>query len=168
MIDLELQAQGLDIDLNAETEGSIDLDTESTEPINLDLVGKDLAIDLTTDIANLLDIDLMINGCPATIVHINTTAYWAAHPELVGERGHIYVYTDHGIVDGQYIPAIKIGDGMSYLIDNPFVSAYQQQLIEHINNHGIHITPQERYFWNNKVRCDETTVDGENLMFTKN
>lgn len=137
--------------------------------IDVGLAGQELIIDLDADIYGLLDIDLGLDGkVPQTIVHINTTEYWNSKEHFIGERGHLYVYTDHCIVEGQYIPAVKVGDGMSYLIDNPFVSSNQEQLINHINDHAVHISPNERYFWNNKVRCDDTTVLGETLMFTKN
>lgn len=138
--------------------------------IDVELNGKELLLDVTEELTGILNIDLgMGGGTPAqTIVHINTTEYWNSKEHFVGQKGHIYVYTDHGIVDGQYIPAVKIGDGQAYLIDNPFVSSNQELLMSHIENHTIHISPEERTFWNNKVRCDETTVSGETLTFTKN
>ena len=37
---------------------------------------------------------------------------------------------------------------------------------EHINNSDIHITPQEREFWNNKVRCYLDTLEQDNIIFT--
>lgn len=137
--------------------------------IDVGLLGKDLYVDIGESIEGVLDIDLGLGDQQtSTIVHINTTAYWNERPQLIGEKGHIYVYTDCNYVDEQPIPGLKVGDGMSYLIDNPFVASNQEILINHINNHAIHISPEERYFWNNKVRCDDTTIDGENITFTKN
>ena len=138
--------------------------------IDVDLNGKELLLDVTEEINGVLNIGLdMGGGGPAqTIVHINTTEYWNNKESFVGQKGHIYVYSDHGMVNGQYIPAVKIGDGLSFLIDNPFVSSNQEQLLNHINDNAVHITQEERYFWNNKVRCDDTTISGENIAFTKN
>ena len=61
---------------------------------------------------------------------------------------------------GNPVPGIKIGDGLGYLIDAPFLSAPYD---EHIANLDIHVTTENKTFWNNKVRC---YMDGENLVFT--
>lgn len=104
-------------------------------------------------------------------VYSNTTAVWNAQRELVGEKDVIYVYTDgSSYTDGNnntvYLPALKIGDGQGYLIDAPFVG--DARLIQHINNTTIHVTPEEKEFWNNKVTVDETYVSNEKIIFTKN
>lgn len=102
------------------------------------------------------------------MIHSNTTAYWNAQPTIIGQAGHLYVYTDHDYVDNQYIPGIKIGDGLGYLIDAPFVDGNASALINHINDMGVHITPQERNFWNSKVSCFLSEIDNENIIFTTN
>lgn len=137
--------------------------------IEASLVGKDLYLEIGESLSHILNVELGVgDSSTTTIVHINTTEYWNSKEHFIGEKGHIYVYTD-SCYDGETpIPGIKIGDGMSYLIDNAFVSSDRETLLNHINNQTIHITPQERYFWNQKVRCDETTIEGENLRFTKN
>lgn len=67
------------------------------------------------------------------------------------------MYTDYRLdEEGNAVPGIKIGDGNAYLIDAPFMDT---DIIDHINNHTIHITEEERQFWNNKVRCFESVVD---------
>lgn len=169
MIDVDLN-ENLSVDLDASSNSEIDISSDLPKSIDVNLNGTELYLDVDANLSKVLDIELGTSkpGPSATIVHINTTSYWNSHPELIGEYGHIYVYSDYSIVSGRYVPAIKIGDGQAYLIDNPFVSSTQQQLLDHINNRGVHITPAERTFWNNKVRCDETTVVGENIMFTKN
>lgn len=161
---------GSSLDLDINPSKNLDIEPESPKVLELNLEPKDLYIDIDAELSKVLDIEL---GSTTTIptgtfVHINTTAYWNSLEHFVGQRGHIYVYSDHSTIDGQFVPAIKIGDGQAYLIDNPFVSSNQELLLEHINDHSIHITPQERTLWNNKVRCDDTTVVGENIMFTKN
>lgn len=104
------------------------------------------------------------------IVHINTENYWNSNPSLIAKEGHVYVYTDHSTYNNQAIPAVKIGDGLAYLIDLPFIDASVTRLMEHINNTQIHITQAEREFWNNKVRCDDDGLiqGGETLVFTIN
>ena len=101
------------------------------------------------------------------IIHFATEAEWNAQPSLVGQAGHFYVYTDHDEVDGHYIPAIKIGDGNAYLINNPFIDSNVSTVLEHISDTIVHITQQEREFWNNKMRCyvqNQTEI----LSFTTN
>lgn len=98
-------------------------------------------------------------------VHLETTAYWNAHPDLIGLAGHIYVYTDYDVVDGKDVPAIKIGDGLSYLIDNPFIVSNESDIQDHINDTVVHITSEERAFWNAKMRC-YALDNRETIVFT--
>lgn len=102
-----------------------------------------------------------------SVTHIDTTANWNAQRTLIGQEGHIYVYSDHDTVDGQNIPGIKIGDGLGYLIDAPFVDSNTSTVLNHINNTTVHITQEEREFWNNKVRC-YSDDDPEHVIFTTN
>ncbi len=107
----------------------------------------------------------------AEVVHINTENYWNSVPTLVSKEGHIYVYSDHSQGENNVnIPAVKVGDGTSYLIDMPFVESNYTELTEHINNSHIHITDNERLFWNNKIRCNDASLiqGGETLIFTTN
>lgn len=102
------------------------------------------------------------------IVHIDTIANWNAQMTLIGQAGHVYVYSDYDTVNGNPVPGIKIGDGLAYLIDAPFVSGDTTKLLAHIADGSVHITPEERAFWNNKVRVDTTYIEEENLIFTTN
>lgn len=160
-----------------------------------------------------------------TAIHYDTTENWNNNPSLVGERSHIYIYSDYKVeeIDGEtvYIPAIKIGDGNSYLIDMPFVTngsseniivksseewARDPELVsqkgsiyvymdendvkfkigddttyvvdlpfatpstkefeEHVRNTDIHVTSQEKEFWNNKWSGYLDMTEGEKLIFT--
>lgn len=107
-------------------------------------------------------------------VYYDTEENWNADRTIIAERRAIYVYSNHSYVeDGQGnrypVPAIKIGDGTSYLISMPFINdKLELELANHINNHIIHITQEEREFWNNKVTCYKTDQDNELLIFTKN
>lgn len=100
------------------------------------------------------------------LVQSNTTATWNEYPQLISKLNCIYVYTDHFIYNDKTIPAIKIGDGTSYLIDMPFVDEYMADVVNHITNTTIHTSAAEKEFWNNKVRCYLSPEDLESLVFT--
>lgn len=98
----------------------------------------------------------------------NTVQGWNSQPTLISELNTVYVYTNYKSTTDRhghtvYIPGVKIGDGNAYLIDLPFTDTLME---EHIADTDIHVTPQEKIFWNNKVRVYESTVQQENLTFT--
>ena len=95
-------------------------------------------------------------------VRFDTTANWNAQTTLVSEANTIYIYTDHGTSsEGYDIAGIKVGDGLAYVVDLPFID---EAVTEHIADSNIHVTPAEKAFWNNKVRCYFTGE--EQLIFT--
>lgn len=103
-----------------------------------------------------------------SIVQSDTVAGWNAQRLLISKANTIYVYTDYltGTDENDedyYIPAIKIGDGKGYLIDLPYV---EQPYAEHLEDGTIHVTAEEKEFWNNKVRTYLSSDDEENLVFT--
>lgn len=106
-----------------------------------------------------------------TAIHYATTANWNAEPELVGEAGHVYIYSDYTRVEDDqgnvsYIPALKVGDGETLLIDSPFlISGDDQEFIDHINNQSIHVSTYDRSTWNEKVTISADESD-ENLLFS--
>ena len=105
-------------------------------------------------------------------VKSGTTAYWNSQLSFIPPKDIIIVYTDGGTIeqDGETIPIprIKIGDGNAYCVDLPFVDDnIIHQVEEHINNMDIHVTAQEKAFWNNKINIDNFLLD-ENLIFTRN
>lgn len=87
-------------------------------------------------------------------VYYGTTAEWSAQTTLVSLRGAIYVYSDYS-TDGQGrdVPNIKVGDGLAYVVDLPFMN--------------MDVTEAQKTFWNNKVRC-YVNNNSENLVFTTN
>ena len=92
----------------------------------------------------------------------NTTAAWDAQGLLVSEPNTLYIYTDHQYdSQGNKVAGIKVGDGNAYLIDLPFTDT---AIMEHINDNVVHITAEERAFWNNKVSC--YLADGDRVIFT--
>lgn len=95
-------------------------------------------------------------------IQYGTTEYWNAQVGLVSKAGTLYIYSDYGQdTFGNDVAGIKIGDGMAYVVDLPFVDAVAH---EHINDSDIHITAAERQAWNDKVRC--YFAGAENLIFT--
>lgn len=100
-------------------------------------------------------------------IHADTTAGWNGQTLLIGKAGHIYIYTDHSTADGTPVPNIKIGDGKSYLIDNPFISRPLEEALKlHSEDMAKHISSDERNNWNGKVRCYIDKNDSENIIFT--
>lgn len=92
-----------------------------------------------------------------------TTATWNSQPLLVGKKGYIYIYSDYQVnSEGKKLAGMKVGDGNAYLIDNPFID---ELYFEHIHDAIVHIMPEEREFWNNKVRC-YMSDDNTRLIFT--
>lgn len=95
-----------------------------------------------------------------------TTDTWNSTPELIAKRGWIYIYSDwrHDVV-GREISGIKVGNGVQRLIDLPFTD---EQLFQHIEDSLIHVTAEEKEFWNNKVRCYMSETNASTLIFTTN
>ena len=88
-------------------------------------------------------------------IYYKTKAGWDSQPSLIAEEGAIYIYKDYSTIsDGnatKEVPALKIGDGTSYLIDMPIVNGdIADILLEHIGNTVIHVTSDDKTFWNNK------------------
>jgi len=108
------------------------------------------------------------------IVSENTTAGWNSNPQYLPKKGEICIYTDYMTIQDDMgndvtYPGIKIGDGNSYLIDMPFVGDDTRYLLlrrlqEHENDAVVHVTQQDRDFWDNKLNYD---VNGETLILTR-
>lgn len=101
-----------------------------------------------------------------------TREQWASDPSLISEFNVFYIYTDYQTVEKNgesiNIPGLKIGDGQTYLIDLPFITDYfTESLLNHINNNIIHITQEQREFWNNKVTCYLDDMDDQHIIFDK-
>jgi len=124
----------------------------------------------TTTVSNLPFIDAQtIDGHS---LKIGTYASWRQQLTYIPKSGDILIYLDKETIiqDNQSIkiPGIKIGDGVSYGIDLPFVGdEIMAALLAHIGDTVSHITSAERTFWNNKINCDDT-VTGETLILNRN
>lgn len=106
-------------------------------------------------------------------VYYDTKANWDAQSTLIAEEAVVYIYSDYMIIEdgaGNQTPVagIKIGDGTSYLIDLPYISDAATYLITmHVSNTGVHVTPAEKQFWNNKVSAYINHTDAECLEISK-
>ncbi len=109
------------------------------------------------------------------IYYSKTKEQWNINPQLLSKKDVLYIYTNYkkikkqGEQDQIIIPGLKVGDGKSYLIDLPFINAsnsdFENILLQHINNKTIHVTQEEKIFWNNKLNL---FLQEENLVLNRN
>lgn len=107
------------------------------------------------------------DGTTAKLI-MATTAVWQTRVDYVPPRGTIIVYSDRNVIDGQEYVGLKIGDGLAYVVDLPFVGdEIADQIItdlnDHISDRTVHITQEEREYWNNKLNAE---LEGENLIIS--
>ena len=104
------------------------------------------------------------------VVFYDTTENWNSKIDFIPKKGVLIVYSDYQHLDDCDVPNIKIGDGLAYLADLPFVSDDLRELLtNHIINTTMHVTAAERDFWNNKITCDVKLIsdDDYRIFFTK-
>lgn len=116
----------------------------------------------------------------------DTTENWNMS-DLVPMPGEVIVYTDYEVKTYEVeeygekvtktveIPNIKIGTGNAYVQDLPFVDEKTRDiLMAHIQDHDIHVTLQEKVFWNNKINVDDAKeqitgeLEDETLILNRN
>lgn len=117
----------------------------------------------------------------------DTTANWNNAIGFIPMAGEVIIYDDYQIKTWQVeesgeiitktknIPGIKIGDGLAYVQDLPFVDEeLREKLMAHINNTEIHTTLAEKLFWNNKINVDDVyeqihdELENETLILNRN
>ena len=104
------------------------------------------------------------------LIHADTTANWNAHLTFIPAKGEIVIYLDKKIVEEGNetvtYPGIKIGDGMAYCVDLPFLGDdIAAELLAHINNSSVHVSSADRMRWDSKLNC---TVNQETLILDRN
>lgn len=71
---------------------------------------------------------------------IKTNSSWIIEGKVISVKGTIYVYTDDDPNSGKS-PRLKIGDGLAYICDLPFVTDDLTNIINgHIMNEKVHVT----------------------------
>ena len=96
-------------------------------------------------------------------IYYDTTANWNSQPNLIPERGSIYIYSDAKQIDGVDVPRLKIGNGYIKLQTLSFID---QDIVDTLAN-LVQVTQEEKNFWNNKVTCYLNEQNEENLVFSK-
>ena len=109
--------------------------------------------------AALQELEEEIGAIDVRVIY-GTTEYWDEQPELIAQANALYVYTDALSKDFKNIARFKVGDGQTLLKELPFTDAVYY---DHISDPLIHVSNEDREFWNNKVSC---SINGENLIFT--
>jgi len=102
-------------------------------------------------------------------IFYDTTEHWSQKTEYIPPLGTIIVYTDRNVIDGVKYAGVKLGDGHVYVVDLPFVGddiavQFVEMLNEHIGNTNIHVTTEEKEFWNNKLNL---RIEGEELILNR-
>lgn len=103
----------------------------------------------------------------------DTTANWNNAVGFIPLDGEIIIYTDYKtiteVIDNQNVtknvPGIKIGDGNAYVQDLPFMdNDLRDALMAHIANTNVHVTLNDKAFWNNKLNYDNTLEVNNELV----
>ena len=125
--------------------------------------------------------NLLLTDFGTNNIYYNTTEGWNNQHDLIGKEGAIYIYSDHNTITNENdeiidIPGIKIGDGLAYLIDAPFLDdTLSQNLIDMITMRTINllesdnklVSIEDRIRWNNKVSAMMSSeLDSENLILS--
>lgn len=76
-------------------------------------------------------------------------SYLDLNPNLILDNNQILIiedYEEDG--EGNYVPAIKIGDGVTTISNLPIIGEYDsKKLLDHISNNIIHVTEEDRKSW---------------------
>lgn len=97
-------------------------------------------------------------------IYYDTSENWAQKTSLVSEKGSIYVWSDKYSSGGIPVPAMKVGDGLAYVVDLPFSS---EPIDDHINNMMVHLSERDRWKLENSVCAEMSQVDQEELKLFK-
>lgn len=132
--------------------------------------GNSFRVNLASNVAEQIRIISPSSSVFSGRITIDTADGWNARRTYVPIKGEIVIFSDRHVIDNVNHPGIKIGDGMAYVVDLPFFGDDETNSImsiinDHINNAAIHVSTEDRYFWNAKLNYE---TDGENLIFTRN
>lgn len=135
--------------------------------LNINLLDETEQLDVGLSGEQALDVALDLGAYTVgDQVHYDSTAHWNAQVQLIATKGHIYVYSDYTEIGGEPAAGFKVGDGTTYLIDLPFAAGNSTVMDDHIRDTVVHVTAEEKAFWNSKVTCFISAVDAENLVLS--
>lgn len=117
----------------------------------------------------------------------DTTENWNNAIGFIPLPGELIVYDDYETKTYQVeeygemvtktvnIPNVKVGTGNAYVQDLAFIGDDIREIVmQHIRDYDVHVTLQEKLFWNNKVNIDDDydkvhgEVLDELLIFNRN
>ncbi len=117
----------------------------------------------------------------------DTTENWNNATGFIPLPGELIVYDDYETKTYQVeeygemvtktvnIPNVKVGTGNAYVQDLMFIGDDIREIVmQHIHDYDVHVTLQEKLFWNNKVNIDDDydkvhgEVLDELLIFNRN
>lgn len=156
-----------DVPVNFNTDNDFGLDMgsviEVTTSDHNELIHRDLPdqhpISAITGLQEALD--------NVSTVEYDTTDNWRERLTYIPPRGTIVAYSDYATKDGVDIPNFKVGDGLAYLVDLPFVGDDLRDLInEHIQNATIHLSAADRAKWDNKVSCTISLIENDDWLLS--
>lgn len=106
------------------------------------------------------------------IYYSKTKQEWNSDIYFISQANVLYIYSNYKTViqDGEEIllPGFKMGDGKTYLIDLPFLNdnSIEDTLLDHINDNIIHVSLDDRNFWDNKLNL-ELELQNETLILNR-
>lgn len=113
---------------------------------------------LTQDPNSALDVNIPLVlkedfDFAGSIFRFGASREWWGQRNRTSVAGVIYVYTDYykDPDTGKYAPGIKVGDGRKTIGNLPFVVGRQDVLNKHMTDKDIHITKEEREYWNRTI-----------------
>ena len=117
----------------------------------------------------------------------DTTANWNNAVGFIPLPGEVIVYEDYEtktytvqengrtVTKTVNIPNIKVGTGNAYVQDLAFVDEKTRSLLlDHIQDQNVHVSIEEKTFWNNKINVDDMyelvhgELEDETLVFNCN
>ena len=157
------------IPMDGQTSLSIPVDGDS----NVNIVANTTDYNRLINKPSINDITLVGNisleGLGTVRYSHASTEEWNSRLGYIPMAGEICVYDDYKTfvdTDGvtKTAKGIKIGDGLAYLIDLPYVADdVRASLYDHIIDANIHTNMNEKTSWNSKLECNG--VIGETLVF---
>ena len=96
-----------------------------------------------------------------TLFIYGDTERWSRLGNQISRSGRIYIYTDYTTDEnGNPVPGIKIGDGVTSVSNLPFTSGWKTPRENHFADNVRHITATERSYWNDSINTLKQQITG--------